>query len=93
MLSLPGTDFVEVSDGQEKEVPGTSLPGRKKGVPDIPRPEPGDNSWESFAQLSERFRQHTAIEIKKGNRLQAAEKVWASLGYSIAAVGKQREWE
>lgn len=78
---------------RRKEAPGTSLPGRKKGVPDIPLPEPGDNSWESFAQLSERFRQHTAIEIKKGNRLQASEKVWASLGYSIAAVGKQREWE
>ena len=78
---------------KKKEVPGTSLPGRKKGVPDIPLPEPGDNSWESLAQLSERFRQHTAIEIKKGNRLQASEKVWASLGYSIAAVGKQRDWE
>ena len=78
---------------RKKEVPGTSLPGRKKGVPDIPLPEPGDNSWESLAQLSERFRQHTAIEIKKGNRLQASEKVWASLGYSIAAVGKQRDWE
>ena len=78
---------------RRKEAPGTSLPGRKKEVPDIPRPEPGDNSWEDLAQISERFRQHTAIEIKKRNRLQASEKVWASLGYSIAAVGKQRDWE
>ena len=78
---------------RKKEAPGTSLPGRKKGVPDIPRPEPGDNSWEDLAQISERFRQHTTIEIKKGNRLQASEKVWASLAYSIAAVGKQRDWE
>lgn len=78
---------------RRKEAPGTSLPGRNKEVPGIPLPEPGDNSWEDLAQISERFRQHTAIEIKKGNRLQASEKVWASVAYSIAAVAEQRGWE
>lgn len=78
---------------RRKEAPGTFLPARNKEVPGIPLPEPGDNSWEALAQISERFRQHTAIEIKKRNRLQAAEKVWASVGYSIAAVAEQRDWE
>ena len=78
---------------RRKEASGTSLPVRNREVPGIPLPEPGDNSWEDLAQISERFRQHTAIEIKKRNRLQASEKVWASVSYSLAAVAEQRGWE
>lgn len=62
-------------------------------VPDIPLPEPGDESWEAFAQLSERFQEHTDLELEKENRLQASEKVWASVGYALTAVAKQRGWQ
>ena len=66
---------------------------RKMKVPETPLPEPGDDSWEAFAQLSQRFQEHTALEIEKENRLQASEKVWASVGCALAAVAKQRGWE
>lgn len=66
---------------------------REMERPNIPLPEPGENSWKDLAQISERFQQHTALEIKKRNRLQASEKVWASVGYSLSAVAKQRGWE
>ena len=62
-------------------------------VPDTPAPEPGDESWEAFAQLSQRFQEHTALELEKENRLQASEKVWASVGYALTAVAKQRGWK
>ena len=62
-------------------------------VPDIPLPEPGQNSSEYLDQISKRFQQHTAIEISKGNRLQASEKVWASIGYALSSVGELRGWE
>lgn len=62
-------------------------------VPDIPLPEPGENSSKHLDQTSKRFQQHTAIEISKGNRLQASEKVWASIGYALSSVGELREWE
>ena len=66
---------------------------KKMKVPETPAPEPGDDSWEAFAQLSQRFQEHTALEIEKKNRLQASEKVWASVGCALTAVAKQRGWK
>ena len=66
---------------------------KKMEVPETPAPEPGDDSWEAFAQLSQRFQEHTDLEIEKDNRLQASEKVWASVGYALTAVAKQRGWK
>ena len=66
---------------------------RKMKVPETPLPEPGDDSWEAFAQLSKRFQEHTSLEVEKKNRLQASEKVWASVGCALTAVAKQRGWK
>lgn len=66
---------------------------RELEKPETPLPIPGDNSWEAFAQLSKRFQEHTTIELEKENRLQASEKVWASVGYALTAVAMQRGWE
>lgn len=65
---------------------------REMEVPDIPLPDTGDNSPQALDKISKRFQQHTAIEIGKGNRLQASEKVYASIGYALSSVGELRGW-
>lgn len=56
-------------------------------------PPVGANDEQAHARISRRFREHTAIEIKKENRLQASEKIWASVAHALKAVAEQRGWE
>ena len=42
--------------------------------------------------MSDRFQEHAVIEIDKENRLQAAEKIWASVAHAVKAVAEYRGW-
>ena len=61
-------------------------------VPETPLPEPGDSGEEAHATISHRFRQHTVIEVQKGNRLQASEKIWAAVAHQLKALAEDRGW-
>ena len=61
-------------------------------VPDTPLPAPGQSDEAAHAAISQRFREHTTIEIEKGNRLQASEKIWASVAHQLKAVAEDRGW-
>ena len=61
-------------------------------VPETPLPEVGDSGEEAHALISKRFQEHTDIEIEKGNRLQASEKIWASVAHALKAVAEDRGW-
>ena len=66
------------------------MPKRK---PKTPLPAVGENDERAHAQISDRFQEHAVIEIDKENRLQAAEKVWASVAHAVKAVAEYRGWE
>ena len=54
----------------------------------IPLPDHSRNqSPDRHIQISRRF-----IELAKGDRLQASEKIWGAAGHAIAAIGKDRGW-
>ena len=61
-------------------------------VPDTPLPPVGSNGVGDHVQMSKRFQEHTAIEIGKGNRLQASEKIWAAAAQMLKAIAKRRGW-
>ncbi|MYC29546.1 MAG: hypothetical protein F4X65_05585 [Chloroflexi bacterium] len=61
-------------------------------VPETPLPPPGQSDEAAHAALSQRFREHVALEYEKGNRLQASEKVWASVAQQLKAVAEDRGW-
>ena len=61
-------------------------------VPKTTLPEVGEQSADDHDRLSTRFTEHTVIEKRKGNRLQASEKIWASVAQAIKAVGAARGW-
>ena len=63
---------------------------RKKAVPDIPLPPAGDMTPAQHAQISRRFLEHFHIEKRKGNRLQASEKIWGAVSHAISAVAAER---
>ena len=65
----------------------------REEVPDIPLPDVGENDEAAHIQIGQRFRQHTAIEIRKENRLQASEKIWASSAHSLKAIAENRGWQ
>ncbi len=58
----------------------------------LPEPNPDGLSVEEHAQISRRFLGYARIELEKGDRLQAAEKVWGAAAHALKAVGKQRGW-
>ena len=58
----------------------------------IPLPEPGDPSIEDHLAISRRFLDHARVELDKGDRLQAAEKVWGSAAHALKAIAIQRGW-
>ena len=65
----------------------------KDKSPDTPLPPVGHNGTADHVQMSERFQGHTKIEIGKGNRLQASEKIWASVAHALKAVAQRRGWK
>ena len=56
-------------------------------------PEPGPNGPGDHAAISRRFLEHAEIEIDKGNRLQASEKVWGAVSHALKSVAEKRGWE
>ena len=61
-------------------------------VPDTPLPPAGSKGVGDHVQMSKRFQEHTTIEIGKGNRLQASEKIWAATAQMLKAIAKRRGW-
>ena len=61
-------------------------------IPETPLPEPGQSDEAAHAAISRRFREHSVIEIEKGNRLQASEKIWASVAQQLKALAEDRGW-
>lgn len=55
-------------------------------------PDPGSASSEDYAAISHRFVAHARDELRRGNRLQASEKVWGAANYALKAVAVQRGW-
>lgn len=62
-------------------------------TPETPLPAVGENDEKAHTQMSDRFKEHTVIEIEKENRLQASEKVWGSVSHALKAVAEQRGWQ
>ncbi len=62
-------------------------------VPETPLPPPGFGDEEAHTAMSQRFLEHADIEIEKGDRLQASEKVWASVAHALKVVAEQRGWQ
>lgn len=65
----------------------------KDKAPDTPLPPVAHNGMADHVQMSERFQGHTKIEIGRGNRLQASEKIWASVAHALKAVAQRRGWK
>ena len=55
-------------------------------------PEPGDSSVDDHVQMSRRFLEHAHLELAKGDRVQASEKVWGAAAHALKAIAKQRGW-
>ena len=55
-------------------------------------PGPGASSTEDHAQMGRRFLEQAGIELDKGDRLQASEKIWGAVAHSLKAIGIQRGW-
>ena len=62
---------------------------------EIPLPEPSEyQSPTNHVDISNRFgKEHLPIELDKGNRLQASEKIWGSVAHAVLAAGKRRDWK
>ncbi len=58
----------------------------------IPLPPPGASDTEDYAAISHRFVAHAKDELRRGNGLQASEKVWGAANYALKAVAAQRGW-
>ena len=58
----------------------------------LPDPDPDGLSVDEHARISRRFLEHARIELDKGDRLQAGEKIWGAAAHALKAVGKQRGW-
>jgi HEPN domain-containing protein len=57
-----------------------------------PLPDPGELGVEGYSEMSRRFLEHAKIELDKGDRIQAAEKVWGAAAHALKAAGEQRGW-
>ncbi len=55
-------------------------------------PDPRQSGMEDHVQMGRRFLEQARIELDKGDRLQASEKVWGAVAHSLKAVGIQRGW-
>ena len=55
-------------------------------------PPPGASLPEDYAAISRMFVAHARDEMRRGDRLQASEKVWGAANYALKAVARQRGW-
>ena len=55
-------------------------------------PGPGASGFQDHAQMGRRFLEQAGIELDKGDRLQASEKIWGAVAHSLKAIGIQRGW-
>jgi uncharacterized protein (UPF0332 family) len=55
-------------------------------------PDPRQSGIEDHVQMGRRFLEQAGIELDKGDRLQASEKVWGAVAHSLKAIGIQRGW-
>ena len=55
-------------------------------------PEPGSATVEDRVQISRRLILQAPEELERGDRLQAAEKIWGALAQLLKAHGQQRGW-
>ena len=55
-------------------------------------PPPGSSDPEEYAAISREFVAHARDELRRGNRLQASEKVWGAANYALKAVALRRGW-
>ena len=58
----------------------------------IPLPPPSSETAEDYAAISRRFVEHAKDDLRRGNRLQASEKVWGAANYALKAVALERGW-
>jgi hypothetical protein len=56
-------------------------------------PPPGSNDIDDHAAMSRRFIGHAKDELRKGDRLQASEKLWGAAAHALKAVAIQRGWQ
>ena len=61
-------------------------------TPTTPLPPPGEQSPESYMQMSRRFIEQSRLHLGEGDRLQASEKVSVAVATSVKAVAQQRGW-
>ena len=57
-----------------------------------PLPGPGASGFEDHVEMGRRFLEQAGIELDKGDRLQASEKIWGAVAHSLKAIGIQRGW-
>ena len=56
-------------------------------------PPPGSNDIDDHAAMSRRSIDHAREELRKGDRLQASEKLWGAAAHALKAVAIQRGWQ
>ncbi len=61
-------------------------------TPTTPLPPPGEQSPESYMQMSRRFIEQSRLHLEEGDRLQASEKVSVGVATSVKAIAQQRGW-
>ena len=59
----------------------------------IELPPPGSNDVDDHMAMSRRFIGHARDELRKGDRLQASEKLWGAAAHALKAVAIQRGWQ
>jgi hypothetical protein len=59
----------------------------------IELPPPGANDIQDHAAMSRRSIDHAREELRKGDRLQASEKLWGAAAHALKSVAIQRGWE
>ena len=62
-------------------------------VPMTPLPAVGAASSQDHSALSDRFQEHSVIEMAQGNRLQSAEAIWGTVVHQVKAVAERRGWQ
>ena len=66
---------------------------REMERPETSLPEPGFMTPAEHIQIRDRlWEEHLPIEMDKGNRLQASEKIWGSVAHAVNAIAKDRGW-
>ena len=61
-------------------------------TPTTPLPPPGEQSPESYMQMSQRFIEQSRLHLEEGDRLQASEKVSVAIATSVKAIAQRRGW-